>query len=208
MAISPPLEIAHTVMLTTRCSAGCAHCPFSNPRLKQLWLSPEAIQKIVEQSSGSLTVLSGGEPFEHPQISTILKDLIKNNSVFRIATGGFVDVFPWINELKALLYPHGRLQGISMGTDVLSSRVNHSNWVHTWKKNLNLFFQYDIPFSLTLTIDEHLDFPWMPLREWPNFFEKTPQFIYLRHFGVMTQWKNLLQTIFPDTLLIQDDLSS
>jgi len=62
-------------MLTTKCSSGCMHCPFSNPGLEKLFLAPATVQKIMSQSSEGLTILSGGEPFEHPEISEILKNL-------------------------------------------------------------------------------------------------------------------------------------
>ena len=37
-----------------------------------------------------------------------------------------------------------------MGTDVISSRVDHSHWVTTWKNNIQQLCQFQIPFSLTL----------------------------------------------------------
>jgi organic radical activating enzyme len=86
-----------------------------------------------------LTVISGGEPFEHPQIFEILRRLSNQSNYFRIATGGFIDLTPWIDILKSLSYKKGTLQGISMGTDVLSTRVRHSRWVPTWRKNISLF---------------------------------------------------------------------
>jgi hypothetical protein len=99
------------------------------------------------ETADALIVLSGGEPFEHPEIAEILMALNKQKKAFRIATGGFVNLNPWINNLK-ILSANGPLQGISMGTDVISSRVNHSNWVPVWKNNIKLFFEYQIPILL------------------------------------------------------------
>jgi len=151
-------EIANTIMLTTKCSSGCTHCPFSNPDLEKLFLAPTMVQKIMSQSSDRLTVLSGGEPFEHPQISEILTNLSKQTTPFRIAIGGFVDLNPWINKLKHLNLL-GSFLGISMRTDVLSSRVNHSDWVPIWKNNIQLFFEFQIPYSLTFSKGAWLHLP-------------------------------------------------
>jgi organic radical activating enzyme len=78
-------DIANTIMLTTKCSSGCRHCPFSDPNLEKLFLTRSAIQNIVNQLPDKLAVLSGGEPFEYPEISEILTDLSQQTTPFRIA---------------------------------------------------------------------------------------------------------------------------
>src|ERR1700722_13359268 len=75
-------KIADTVLLTTKCSGGCSHCPFSNPTLEKLFLTPEIIRDILQRNSGKLTILSGGEPFEHPAIDKILHMLANQNNLF------------------------------------------------------------------------------------------------------------------------------
>lgn len=199
-------NVANTIMLTTKCSSGCMHCPFSNPDLEKLFLTPTIVQRIMRQSPERLTVLSGGEPFEHPEISEILKKIGTESIPFRIATGGFVDLSPWINMLKFLSRPPGALQGISMGTDVLSSRINHSNWVPIWKNNIRLFFESQIPYSLTISIGSDLDFTRLNLWNWTGLFEGKPEFIYLRYDNndLLHEWIKKIQNNFKAIPIIQD----
>lgn len=200
---------ATTIMLTTKCSAKCKHCPFSNPKLEHLFLDSEKVQNIVSQSVGKLTILSGGEPFEHAEISKILTGLSFQTNPFRIATGGFVDLTPWIEVLKVLSNSHGCLEGISMGTDVLSSRVDHSQWVPMWENNIRLFFQFKVPYSLTFTLDTDVDFFRFDLWKWSNFFQDTPKFIYLRYQqeALLNEWVKKIKGTFGNIPIIQDDLS-
>ncbi len=77
-------------------------------------------------------VLSGGEPFEHPEILKILTSLPEVTTPFRIATGGFVKFDLWIEQLQILSKQNTAFKGISMGTDVLSNRINQeivNSWV-------------------------------------------------------------------------------
>ncbi len=203
-------ELASTVLVTTKCSGGCQHCPFSNPDLEKLFLAPKLIKTIMTQTASRLTVLSGGEPFEHPQISEILTDLGKQTNSFRIATGGFVDLAPWVDKLKFLSRPAGPLRGISIGTDVLSSRVDHSKWIPIWKSNIRLFFESQIPYSLTFTTGSDLDFSRLDLWKWTGLFEGKPEFIYLRHAqdDLLDEWVRKLKDTFGDILIIHDEIES
>jgi len=202
-------KAAKTIMLTTKCSSGCMHCPFSNPDLEKLFLAPTVIQKIMSQSLETLIVLSGGEPFEHPEISQILINLSKQTTPFRIATGGFVDLGPWISKLKLLSRPSGVLQGISVGTDVLSSRVNHSNWIPVWKNNIRFFFEFQIPYSLTFSVGTDLDFTRLNLWKWADLFDGKPEFIYLRYSNknALQEWVQKIQDTFESVPIIQDELT-
>lgn len=53
---------ARTLMLTTTCTGGCVHCPFSHPALKQVSMRRDVFRKILADSKGEYLVLSGGEP--------------------------------------------------------------------------------------------------------------------------------------------------
>ncbi len=85
---------ANLVLVTTMCSGGCQYCPFSRDGLEKSFLSPKIIEKIMSGGTNKLTILSGGEPFEHPEISKILTSLGKQTQVFRVATGGFINLVP------------------------------------------------------------------------------------------------------------------
>lgn len=201
------IKIANTIQLTTKCSGGCLHCPFSFPNMEKLFLSRGAVKKIISKSEGALSVLSGGEPFEHPEISKILVDLQEQEHPFRIATGGFVDLMPWIEKLRSICLANGPFKGISIGTDVLSSRVSHSDWIPIWKSNIHLITKFQIPFSLTFTIDNDLEFVRLNLWKWTEFFEGKPEFIYLRypkHF-LIGGWVSKICNTFGTIPIIHDD---
>ncbi len=201
-------NIAQTILVTTKCSGGCQHCPFSSADMEQLFLKSETIQTIVNQTTSELVVLSGGEPFEHPDISSILTGLSRQNKPFRIATGGFLDLKQWIDQLKQLSYPSGPLEGISMGTDVLSTRVNNKRWNAIWKNNIQLLSEYQISYSLTFTIGNDLNFTQMNLPNWIDLSKSKPEFLYLRysHEHLRKKWILDLNNAFGNIPIIQDDL--
>lgn len=202
------VETANTIMLTTKCSGGCSHCPFSNPDLEKLFLAPNIIETIINQSPGRLAILSGGEPFEHPMISDILTNLGKQTLPFRIATGGFIDLNPWIATLKHLSRIKGGLQGISLGTDVLSTRVTHSNWVPIWKNNIQLFFEFQIPYSLTFSIENDFDVTRLNLWDWADQFNGKPDFIYIRYSNdiLLQKWMGPVIDSFKGIPIIYDNI--
>lgn len=202
-------EVANTVMLTTKCSGACKHCPFSKLDLEKLFLSRQKLQEMMSQASSRLTILSGGEPFEHREISEILADMGKQTHPFRIATGGFVDLSLWIDELVSLSVPRGPLEGISIGTDVISSRVDHSRWVPIWVDNIQLLSRSRVPYSLTLTIGNDLNFTWLNLWSWKEFFDSKPEFIYLRYSrgSILGEWMEKLKNTFGETPILQDETS-
>jgi hypothetical protein len=178
--------------------------------LEKLFLAPQTIQEIMHQTAAKLTVLSGGEPFEHPQITEILTEMAKQPHPFRIATGGFVDLSPWIEKLLTLSLASGALDGVSMGTDVLSSRVDHSQWVQIWKENIRLLSKFQIPYSLTLTLGGNLDFIWLNLWKWTDSFDSMPEFIYLRYSrgDLLEDWIHKLQNTFGEIPIVPDEFSS
>lgn len=193
-------------MITTKCSGGCEHCPFSNPLLEKLFLPPKAIVKILHQTIEKLAILSGGEPFEHPEIDEILTDLSEVTTPFRIATGGFIMLEPWVDKFKS--FRDTAFRGISIGTDVISNRINHSDWVPIWEHNVNLLIQEQIPFSLTFTISSEFQVSRFDIFSWSEIFKGMPEFIYLRHFDEASRdvWLEKIQTTFGKTPLIIDDI--
>ncbi|MGK5594769.1 MAG: radical SAM protein [Parachlamydiaceae bacterium] len=84
------------ISLTTMCTAGCSHCPYSNPELPKLFLDTSSIKHIANTTSSSLIILTGGEPLLHPAITSILVDLSHDYNPFRLTTGGFIDFSPWV----------------------------------------------------------------------------------------------------------------
>lgn len=119
-----------------------------------------------------------------------------------------MDLAPWINKLKLLSRPTGTLQGISMGTDVLSSRVNHSKWVPIWKNNIRLLFESQIPYSLTFSIGTDLELTQLDLWKWRDLFDSKPEFIYLRYSenDLLQGWIQKIQSSFEAIPIIQDNI--
>ncbi len=196
---------ANTIMTTTQCSGGCTHCPFSNPLLDKLFLPTESIVSLVNQSE-KLAILSGGEPFEHPEILKILIELSTTIIPFRIATGGFIELDKWIDKLKELSQSNIAFKGISMGTDVLSNRVLHSNWVPVWQHNINSLIDAKIPFSLTLTIDSEFELNRFNLFSWTEIFKDMPEFIYLRYRGDEDIWIKRIKDGFENAPILLDKI--
>lgn len=197
-------------MLTTICSAGCSHCPFSNPRLEPLHLSADTLIKILNQTNEKLAVLSGGEPFEHPEISKILNNLSEVTIPVRIATGGFVKLDPWIEQLEILSKQNAAFKGISIGTDVLSNRVTRSVWAAIWEHNIHLLIKAHVPFSLTFTISPEFQLDYFSLSSWTKTFNGMPEFIYLRYSDVnhKNAWLERIQAAFGYVIILQDDIHS
>ncbi len=164
-------NLAKTIMVTTKCSAGCVHCPFSSSEMKNLSLSVERIIFLMESSQEELVILSGGEFFEYGQLTHLFEKLkMKSIKKFRIATGNYIPLNSYIQELRNLQ----NLDGISIGTDTF--RDNPDQWIN----NLRLLQTKHIPYSLTFTL----------IKKYPFFLDfflavlahytLKPQFIYLR----------------------------
>lgn len=139
---------------------------------------------------------------QHPQISAILEAFTIKKNPFRIATGGFIDLTPWIGLLERL-NREGSLNGISMGTDVLTRRVDSPKWVPIWKNNIELLSQHNIPYSLTLTIEPALIFDHLDVWNWTNMFTHFPEFIYLIQVNKndFTEWVEHSKNVFKIDLL-------
>lgn len=134
-------------MLTTQCSAGCGHCPFSSEMMEKLHLDLNSVLKFIDKNKSQQLTLSGGEPFEYRFISDLLMNLQSRSIRFRVATGGHIDLNPWISLLKAQI---GFL-GLSMGTDILIQTESIPQ-KRKWHQNLRLLASEKIPFSFTLTL--------------------------------------------------------
>lgn len=196
------------ISLTTMCSAGCSHCPYSNSELPKLFLKTSSINHIANTTSSSLIILTGGEPLQHPELTNILINLSNNHTPFRLATGGFINLNPWI-DLFHSLHEKRIFQGVSLGTDVISQRVSSSKWVKTWILNIQLLQMHNVPYSLTMTIDPHLDFKWFDLWQWKRFNKGKPEFIYLRYLDEKRKklWIQKIIKTFDALPIIEDHLS-
>lgn len=192
--------VADTITTTTNCTGGCSHCPFSHPDMEKLDLDLKSIKHLVEQSKSPLLVLSGGEFFEYNQIELLFPYLSASDKKYRIATGGHIDLLPYVTHLKNLK----GLEGISLGTDIIF-RQGSFNKTEIWIENLNLLIKNKIPYSLTFTILDEMD---LVVEEKFQFLlqkKLLPQFIYLRRSKMAnTSLIHLIKNTFLEATIIND----
>lgn len=192
--------VADTITITTNCSGSCSHCPFSHPQMKKLNLDLKSIKHLIEKSNSPLLVLSGGEFFEYDQVEDLFQYLSASPKKYRIATGGHLDLQPYLVHLKNLC----GLEGISLGTDIIF-RQESFNKIETWINNLNLLIENNIPYSLTITLLEKDD---LVVEEKLKFFSQRnllPQFIYLRRSkNAKVSLIHLIKNTFSGATIIND----
>lgn len=164
-----------------------------------------AIDRIFKEAQDELVVISGGEPFEYydlPSLFHLLKG-VKTN--FRIATGGHISLIGYWQFLKDL----PNLQGISLGTDVLSPRSpKYNDHKKIWAANVGFLNANHISYSLTFTIQDDLRV--QELIAETSSLGSLPEFIYLRISANKNRQLviNFLEQTFPEASIIIDELCS
>jgi organic radical activating enzyme len=200
--------LTETLMITSRCSAGCLPCAFGNGTVEHRFLSvPRTLEKI-RSSDAPLVVISGGEPFEHPHFAQLVHSLAKGHArgkPFRIATGGHRSMAEYLPQLKAI----EGFQGISLGTDVLSRICSNTKaYAHVWHENVRRLNEMQVPYSLTLTLHAAMT----DAREVLKIAHRCgaqPEFVYLRVVS-----KNIsahecctaVKALWPSVVVIFDEL--
>lgn len=111
-------------LVNNYCSAGCFHCPYAHPIGVDY---PYPFKHIVDE----VTILTGGEPLESPQLHDWIKCQIRENIPFRIATGGHIALRGW----RAQLWNEPLFLGFNMGTDVLlfGTETQRMVWYENWQ---------------------------------------------------------------------------
>lgn len=139
------------LQVSNACSSRCAHCPYS---LEKNTISKQSVLSQIEKNSSSITIVSGGEPFEHPFLHEFLTVLEKKKtSIFRIATGGHVDLSSTLQEMQKYKF----LSGISFGTDQFFEARQKNQILKTiWEKNLKILDDSQFPYSMTVTLGKDL----------------------------------------------------
>lgn len=91
-----------TIEITDQCNFSCIHCDYPKKR-KGNFISLQLLDAIAKQllEIGTFRItLSGGEPFEHPQIVEIVEKLIGMSFYVKIITNGFCMTAEQINRLS------------------------------------------------------------------------------------------------------------
>lgn len=197
--------------ITDYCSARCMHCPFS-PDKKTNEVSINDISKILNQSNQPVTIISGGEPFEHKDFKEVILLVDSfNKSIFRIATGGHIPIKSYSTTLSNL----GQFTGISLGTDImLNSRNTNKELKNIWISNLEFLKEAHIPYSITFTLGS--DLSQQSLSEILSLCKKmeiSPSFFLIQNneFSSMTLdqisiFTNNLSAIFPKVLIRHENI--
>lgn len=132
------------------CSMDCYHCPYSikNNRDEYIFIEPDHSFKA---QSGDIYILTGGEPFESPLLlQQFINEIIKRQALFRIATGGHVDLRSYYIELVSNV----SFLGLNFGTDVLL-RSKNNEAKKMWQDNWKIFRQLQNTW-LTITLSSDL----------------------------------------------------
>jgi organic radical activating enzyme len=168
-------EDTKIIMATTLCTARCRHCLFSSSALPKRFLSAATIEQIATAASERYLVLSGGEPFEHPEIEDICSRLTSVGKPYRIATAGHID----LKQFEPILTrnsPH--LVGLSVGTDVFL-RPENQEFLSVWQRNFDLLHALKVPYSITITLQDETH----AIERLFDFIDDRdikPQFFYIR----------------------------
>lgn len=138
------------LQVSEHCSAGCNHCPFSK---NERWFSVDDVVQQAKLNESGFVTITGGEPLEHPGIQRIVSKLQQLEIPYRLATGGHIDLASYEAIFDSPLF-----MGISLGTDVVSTRNCSDENKAMWEKNLNYIYHKDMSWSLTVTLGKGFEF--------------------------------------------------
>lgn len=169
------------IICNNTCNANCVHCPFSTSSKDVSSLSNFVFDIYLIESE--LIILSGGEPFELPFIlfAKYVAMCVACRKYFRIATGGHVDVKPYLHYLKKNPF----FTGLQLGTDVISQVRNsfYKKHVYTWLQNIEYLKQNNLSYNLTITLSKDFN-----LKEILNIIKHTvPSFILVNSYNIMEE---------------------
>lgn len=147
--------VYNLIICNNFCKAGCYHCPYS----KDGMVSLDEITSVhyIFDIDSDLVILSGGEPFEleYSALHKYISMCVICKKYFRIATGGHINIKPYLGLLKSILF----FSGLQFGTDVISRtrNINAESYKDIWKANINDCEQNSIDYSITITLSKDFD---------------------------------------------------
>lgn len=151
----PKLRIL-SIDITGKCNCSCIHC---GQEFKLSELGREEIREIVKEAKLlGLTdvIISGGEPFYHPDIFGILEDLYEEKVYISILTNGTLieekDV-SFISNLPNLTYLRISIESINPGK--LDAIRNTRDCFSKIIRALSLLRKHRIPFGTSMTVGSH-----------------------------------------------------
>jgi MoaA/NifB/PqqE/SkfB family radical SAM enzyme len=148
-----------TIEITNSCSLNCLHCS-TNAEVKNKFFSLGKIKEILSEFPDFDTVrLSGGEPFEHPELKDILKEIKKRNKKTIVLSSGVCfgrEIAPeTIESIKE--YTDEIMLSIYGGKEIHDGVCNLSGAHAVLKKSIKSINDGKVPFSFeTVAMKETL----------------------------------------------------
>lgn len=166
--------------ITGKCNCSCIHC---GQEFKSSELGREEIKEIVKEAKLlGLTdvVISGGEPFYHPDILGILEDLYRERVYVSILSNGMLldnKVVSYLSSFPNLT--NIRISIESINPDKLDKIRNAEGCFSKITKSLSLLRKYRIPYGTSMTVGAHnieeiSDFVEFSILEKASFMRASP----------------------------------
>ena len=78
------------IEITDRCNNNCIHCSSDSSRSKSAFLPVPVIERTIDEIKPAAVILSGGEPFLHPEIEAVIDIAKKAGARLAVNTCGVV----------------------------------------------------------------------------------------------------------------------
>jgi len=151
--------------ITNRCNLSCSHCLFSCSPKDKIELDAGKIVKIAKEAHSlgcNIFVLTGGEPFVHPEIDTIIDSILEfNDAHLCILTNGMNLVKAlrpqWINSERF------HLQISVDGKEDRHDKIRGKGTFAHLIKNLKWLKEKSLPFTISMCVTKENagDMPYM-----------------------------------------------
>ncbi len=150
-----------TIEITNKCSLNCLHCSTNAVSNGKLFFSAEQVKKILKEFSDFKKIrLSGGEPFEHPDLKSILS-LIKNKGrkIEILSSGVYKRCELPLKLLRFCKIIDNIVLSIYGPREIHNKVCNSENSYDSLVKSLDSIISVKIPFSFHfVAMKENFDY--------------------------------------------------
>jgi len=148
-----------TIEITDKCSLNCVHCS-TNSENKDIFISKERVNEILDEFADFNRIkLSGGEPFEHPDLDEILEEIKQKGKKTMILSSGVYEghEIPK-NLLKSVKQYNSEIAFSIYGNKEIHNQICNFNAYDSLIKSVNTTNELKIPFSFqTVAMKTTLD---------------------------------------------------
>jgi len=148
-----------TIEITDKCSLNCIHCS-TNSKDKDIFIPKERVKEILDEFTDFDRIrLSGGEPFEHPDLDEILKEIKeKGKKTMILSSGVYKENEIPKNLLKSAKQYNSEIVFSIYGNKEIHNHVCNFNAYDSLIKSVNTTNELKIPFSFqTVAMKTTLD---------------------------------------------------